>query len=94
MADRIPQERYQSHRAIPLVIKFPVDIDDEEYDKLRTYLYDMFPVSMIEQYTSKIVIAIIPEGMAPATKDIKKFFTGSDITVDIDNYTIYIEKRK
>lgn len=48
------------------MIKFPVDIDDEEYDKLRTYLYETFPVSVIGQHTPKIVIAIVPGGMVPA----------------------------
>lgn len=94
MAEQIPKERYKSYRAYPVVIKFPVDIDDEEYDKLRTYLYEIFPVSMIEQSTPKIVIVIIPEGMVPASKDIKKFFSSADITVDDENYEIYIERRK
>lgn len=94
MAEQIPKERYKSYRAYPVVIKFPVDIDDEEYDKLRTYLYEIFPVSMIEQSTPKIVIVIIPEGMVPASKDIKKFFSSVDITVDDENYEIYIERRK
>jgi hypothetical protein len=89
----IPKERYKSYRIYPIVIKFPVEIDDEEYDKLRTYLYGIFPVSMIEQPTPKIVIAIVPEGMAPAAKDIKKFFADGDIIVDTDNYNIYIERK-
>lgn len=93
MTDQIPKERYKSRGALPIVIKFPVDIDDEEYDRLRTYLYDIFPVSMVEQYTSKIVIAIVPEGMVPAAKEIKKSFVGTDITVDVENYDIYVEKR-
>ena len=29
--DQVPKERYKSHRASPIVIKFPVDIDNEEY---------------------------------------------------------------
>lgn len=94
MTNQIPKERYKSHVSYPVVIKFPVDIEDEEYDKLRTYLYEIFPVSMIEQLTPRIVIAIIPEGMAPATKDIKKFFSSADITVDDENYEIYIERIK
>lgn len=94
MTEQIPKERYKSYRAYPIVIKFPVDIDDEEYDKLRTYLYEIFPVSMIEQHTPKMVIVIVPEGMIPAAKDIKKFFSSTDITVDDANYSIYIERRK
>lgn len=86
-------ERYKSYRASPIVIKFPVDIDDEEYDKLRTYLYETFPVSIIEQCTPKIVIAIVPEGMVPVAGEIKKFFANSDIIVDVDNYDIYIERK-
>lgn len=93
MAEQIPKERYRSYRAYPIVIKFPVDIDDEEYDKIRTYLYEIFPVSMIEQPTPRMVIAIVPEGMAPAAKDIKKFFSSTDIIID-DNYDLYIERRK
>lgn len=93
MAEQTPKERYKSYRAYPIVIKFPVDIDDEEYDKLRAYLYEIFPVSMIEQPTPRIVIAIVPEGMAPAVKDIKKFFSSTDIIID-DNYDVYIERRK
>lgn len=94
MAEQTPKERYKSYRAYPIVIKFPVDIDDEEYDKLRTYLYEIFPVSMIEQPTPRIVIAIVPEGMAPAAKDIKEMLSSIDITVDEENYEIYIEMRK
>lgn len=93
MTNQTLKERYKSYRALPIVIKFPVDIDDEEYDRLRTYLYDMFPVSMIEQYSPKIVIAIVPEGMVPKAEEIKKSFAGADITVDVDNYAIYIERR-
>ena len=94
MADQVPKERYKSHRASPIIIKFPVDINDEEYDKLRTYLYDIFPVSIVEKYTPKTVIAIVPEGMVPAAEEIKKFFAGADIIVDVDNYDIYIEKMR
>lgn len=94
MTNQVPKERYKSHRASPIIIKFPVDIEDEEYDKLRTYLYEKFPVSMVEQYTPKIVIAIVPEGMVPTVGDIKKLFSSADIIVDVDNYDIYIERRK
>lgn len=94
MKDQTPKERYKSYRAFPIVIKFPVDIDEEEYDKIRTYLYQIFPVSMIEQTTPRIVIAIVPEGMVPASKDIKKFFSSADIIVDDGNYELYIERRK
>lgn len=94
MAEQIPKERYKSHRAYPIVIKFPKDIDDEDYDKLRTHLYEIFPVSMIEQLTPKIVVAIIPEGMVPTAKDTKEMFSSIDITVDDENYEIYIERRK
>jgi hypothetical protein len=88
-----PKERYKSYRAYPIIIKFPVEIDDEEYDKLRTYLFEIFPVSMVEQLTPKIVSAIVPEGMVTAAKDVKKFFTDNDIIVDIDNYNVYIERK-
>ncbi len=94
MTEKIPKERYKSYRASPIVIKFPIDIDDKEYDALRTYLYELFPVSMIERYAPKVVIAIVPEGMVPEAKYIEQSFVGADITVDVDNYDIYIEKRK
>lgn len=94
MAEQIPKERYKSYRAYPVVITFPEDIDDEDYDKLRTYLYEIFPVSMIEQLAPKIVVAIIPEGMVPAAKDIKELLSSVDVTVDDENYEIYIERRK
>ena len=94
MTNQVPKERYKSHRASPIIIKFPVDIKDEEYDKLRTYLYEKFPVSMVEQYAPKIVIAIVPEGMVSTAGEIKKFFSSADIIVDVDNYDIYIERRK
>lgn len=94
MPNQIPKERYKSYRALPVVIKFPVEISDEEYDKLRTYLYGIFPVSMVEQHSPRMVITIVPEGMIPAAKDIKKFFADADIIVDDSNYEIYIERRK
>jgi len=90
----VEKERYKSYRAAPIVIKFPVDIDDEEYDRLREYLYDIFPVSIIEKPSPKIVIVIVPEGMVPAAEEIKKSFAGTDVVVDSYNYDIYIIKSK
>lgn len=49
---------------------------------------------MIERYAPKVVIAIVPEGMVPEAKYIKQSFVDADITIDVDNYDIYIEKRK
>lgn len=34
------KERYKSYRSSPIVIKFPIEIDDKEYDALRTCIND------------------------------------------------------
>lgn len=94
--EKMPRERYKLYRAAALVITFPIEITEEEYDSFRDYIYSEFPVSITEQPTPDKVIIIMPEGMVPKIENVKKFFkefAGIDIIANYEDYDIYVERR-
>lgn len=53
---------YQLYRMAALAVKFPFEVDDFEWERIREKFWKEFPVGHIEMPAERTVVAIVPEG--------------------------------